>query len=54
MSAERASFQGKGTFAAWLDTILRHTYINQHRAERRREQYELDSRHDADVDDESR
>jgi RNA polymerase sigma-70 factor, ECF subfamily len=40
---KRASFQGRGTFAAWIDAILRHTYINQRRSERRREQYEQDS-----------
>jgi RNA polymerase sigma factor (sigma-70 family) len=40
---KRTSFQGRGTFAAWIDTILRHTYINQRRAQRRREQYEQSS-----------
>jgi len=47
---KRTSFQGKGSFSAWVDTILRHTYISQYRAQRRREQYELDSHTDPSIE----
>lgn len=47
---KRTSYAGRGTFAAWLDTILRRTYINYRRAERRREQYEQDCFTDPSVE----
>jgi RNA polymerase sigma-70 factor (ECF subfamily) len=47
---KRTTYRGRGTFSAWIDTILRHTYINYRRAQRRREQYELDSYTDPSVE----
>jgi RNA polymerase sigma-70 factor (ECF subfamily) len=40
---KRTTYAGRGTFAAWLDAILRRTYINHRRSQRRRVQHEQDS-----------
>lgn len=47
---KRTTYAGRGTFAAWLDTILRRTYINHRRAQRRRTQYEQDCFTDPSVE----